>query len=169
MTYDRARRRCVLFDGTAARSDLWFYGHPNPGRFQPFGTSCRHSGNVSWGMRAATGSRPVIGKAFRAEIAPLPANPLARPFFFIGGNRLSSPIALCALNACGCNLLLPANLAVPGRASSGGVGSVDLPIPRLYFLVGFDLYLQGAVLGLSKPQQIAVTDGAHLTIGSSKW
>ncbi len=136
MTYDPQRDRHVFFGGrgpsgtSGDTNEYQALGHPS---FAPAGPGCAGSAGVPV-LAAATGSLPVAGQNFTAEVSNLPASTSSVVVLFGLDNRTFGPVMLpfelSIAGLPGCFLDHSNDVAFP-VAAGGGTASWTLPIPAM--------------------------------------
>ncbi len=142
------------------------HGLSVPSLLAAYGAGCAGAAGVP--TLAGTGS-PIPGQGFTATLANVPTNSIG--LWCYGTSRTTSafgplPIALGPLGFPGCTLyqnLVTSTVFVAQAVSSVSAGT---PVPNNQALVGFELFVQAAVLDASQVGGLTTSNGLEVRVGN---
>lgn len=163
--YDAGRARLVLRGGRIA--DTWeFAGAPvTLATYGTFGTGCAGWAGTPW--LTANGDRPVRGQPFSVFVYNLPPDHSTLMCLGLSNTNwvgVPLPIALDALGAPGCSLLVSADVLVP-VFNWAGYATWTWVVPTAPALAGLDFLNQAAAIDHSNVLGLVFTNGGHGVIG----
>lgn len=174
--HDTARDRFVLYGGWPAVGypvretwELQLLGG-QPASFATFGAGCAGSGGVPT-LATRNNSVPRLGTTLQLRLASLGATPFHVPFGLIGlddrqWNGLPLPLDLASFGMAGCRAWI-APEATHVLTNAGGQADWDIAVPPSPTLIGFDAFVQGAMLdpGIN-PAGLVVTNAGRARVGT---
>ena len=170
MVYDFLRSRLVMAGGydSAFTNDTWEFSTTAPGAINPIGSGCAGTAGIP-ALSTTDSALPWVGTTLPLEVAAVPA---AAPLtLLIGASKQSwgsipLPFNLSSLGMTGCTLQTSIDVTVP-MANGGGLGTLALPIPVNFGLVGQQLYIQTFVIDIGgNPGNATLSNGLALLFGA---
>jgi hypothetical protein len=171
MAYDSLRQRAVAFGGLSLLppysflADTWSYEPVHHATIGSYGAGCAGTAGVP---ELAHEGLPWLGDTFRIGVGPVAGSAisvlalgLSQTVF--GGQPL--PLDLGPVGAPGCEVLAaPDVLAGPLLGASP---HWDIAVPVAPSLIGFSMFVQGAVLdGAANPLGLVVSDAMAIVVGN---
>ncbi|MCA8950701.1 MAG: hypothetical protein KDE27_14460 [Planctomycetes bacterium] len=176
MCDDPVRGRVVLFgglridhlgNGTLANDTFEFVGRPLSAATETWGAGC---GAPALGLDSASGSRPVLGTTFQADVSGVAPGFAGCAVGFnddyVAGSPFQVPWDLALYGMPGCSLWTSADIPNHPVQVAGSQATVTIALPLASWLIGQQMYLQAfAVQPGANPTGIAFSNGLQLTLG----
>ncbi len=148
--------RCVRGGNEQSRAAFW-----------SFGTGCSGSAGTP-SVAAASGSRPVIGQTFVADVADLPLSAQDQAVMLIGLTQYNQPLSLDPIGMSACFAYVQAIDAL-ALAKTNGRAQWSVAIPNVIGLATASVHIQALSFdrnAVSNPFGAVTSNAAELLIGS---
>lgn len=156
-------------------ASLGYYADVNPAAYEYHASSCLTFPNVSLDLTLPW-TRAWIGGTLSVDIGLNAGSPLPTPYAFLamgfndqsfGGQPL--PLSLASIGMPTCALHVDAQVTLPASVVPGGVGTVAIPIPFNYSLVGLPYFQQAfAAVPGANPANVLASRSMRGLIGASQ-